>query len=627
MLLSLGTRLGPYDIIAPLGAGGMGEVYKARDTRLDRDVALKVLPSSLALDPDQGARFEREAKAVAALSHPNILAIFDFAVIDGVACAATELLNGETLRARLDAGPLSVRRAVDTTVQIARGLAAAHDKGIIHRDLKPENVFLLEDGHVKILDFGLAKTVADSSGGNHETVVATDPGVIMGTVGYMAPEQVRGQALDARADVFALGVILYEMLSGRRAFQRETAAETMTAILKEDPPELTEVRADVPPGLEAIVRHCLERNPAERFQSARDLAFNLQVIQPAGSGPAVPLEPPGFLSRFSWREGIAWALVAAFALGFIGSSRRSNAPPVSPVVRLQVTAPEQTTWASPLGAPEGSNGGTISPDGTMIAFVAGDASGRTLLWIRPIDTFSARPVAGTDGAAFPFWSPDSRALGFFTTTKLKRIAVDGGPAQTLCELASTPRGGAWNQRGVILIGTTGSFIRRISAEGGQLTPVTGEDSQNAGQQWPYFLPDGEHFLFYSARTRAVFVGSLGHEADSTERFERDLRGGGPDSVRQRGLAVRASIRCCTARGDGRGATGRRTNLLGGGALEPRGFLGLPNRHAHVSSWRGEPNAIRLVRPSGPRAWSGGPARRLSVPCALARRNASGVHAS
>src|SRR5688572_7586202 len=265
--LSPGTRIGPYEILAPLGAGGMGEVYRARDARLGRDVAVKVLPANVTNDPDRRARFEREARAVAALSHPNILAIFDVGLADGTAYAATELLEGDTLRASLGA-PFPPRRAIDIASQIARGLSSAHGKGIVHRDLKPENLFLTSDGQVKILDFGLAKAM--SEGDAVETAVVTDPGTVLGTVGYMAPEQIRGQTVDGRADLFALGVVFYEMLSGRRAFERETAAETMTAILKEDPQDLSTGRADLPASLENIVRHCLERNPAERFQSARD---------------------------------------------------------------------------------------------------------------------------------------------------------------------------------------------------------------------------------------------------------------------------------------------------------------------------------------------------------------------
>ncbi|HEY7475190.1 MAG TPA: protein kinase [Vicinamibacterales bacterium] len=286
MALGPGTRVGAYDILAPLGAGGMGEVYRARDGRLDRDVAIKVLPGSVAGDPERRARFEREAKAVAALSHPNILAIHDFGVHEGASFAVMELLQGETLRERLASGAIPVRKATDIAIQIARGLGAAHDKNLIHRDLKPENLFLLADGQVKILDFGLARAAAgpDSGSGAAETVAAmTDPGTVMGTVGYMAPEQVRGQTVDARADLFALGAVLYEMVSGERAFRRETAADTMTAVLKEDPPELTGARADISPALDRIIRHCLEKNPSERFQTARDVAFALGSLSGSGA--------------------------------------------------------------------------------------------------------------------------------------------------------------------------------------------------------------------------------------------------------------------------------------------------------------------------------------------------------
>jgi hypothetical protein len=284
MPFTAGTRIGPYEIVGTLGAGGMGEVYRARDTRLDRDVAIKVLPVAFVQDPDRLARFDREAKAIAALSHPNILAIYDTGTHDGHPYVVTELLEGETLRTRL-ASALPARKAIEYAVQIARGLAAAHDKGLVHRDLKPENVFVLEDGQVKILDFGLARAVPGSAAGSgaSETVAAlTDPGSVLGTVGYMAPEQVRGRAMDARSDLFALGALLYEMVAGRPAFTRETAADTMSAILKEDAPDLTG-SAERSPALDRIIRHCLEKNPTERFQSARDVAFALEALSGSGS--------------------------------------------------------------------------------------------------------------------------------------------------------------------------------------------------------------------------------------------------------------------------------------------------------------------------------------------------------
>jgi serine/threonine protein kinase len=287
MSLAPGTRLGPYEILALIGAGGMGEVYRARDARLNRDVAIKILPDSVAREPASRARFEREAQAVAALSHPNVLAVFDTGVHGDHLFVVTELLEGETLRDRLREGQVPVRKALEWGVGIARGLAAAHDKQVVHRDLKPENIFLTSDGRVKILDFGLAKSPGAPASGSDaaETAAAiTGDGMVLGTAGYMAPEQVRGQAIDGRTDLFALGAVLYEVLTGRRAFRRDTAAETMTAILHADPPELTLLRPDLPPGLERIVRHCLEKNPRERFQSADDVAFALESVQTGTTG-------------------------------------------------------------------------------------------------------------------------------------------------------------------------------------------------------------------------------------------------------------------------------------------------------------------------------------------------------
>ncbi len=299
MTIAAGHRLGPYKILAPIGAGGMGEVYRARDEKLDRDVAVKVLPQTVATDPETLARFEREAKAVAALSHPNILAIHDFGNQDGIAYAVMELLEGETLRGKLDAGPVPQKQAVDYALQIARGLSAAHEKGVVHRDLKPENLFVTRDGHVKILDFGLAKRVEAVAPGEETSAPTvsrhTEPGTVMGTIGYMSPEQVRGLPVDHRSDIFSLGAVLYELLSGKRAFDRSTAADTMSAILKEDPPELSESGRSISPALDRIVRHCLEKDRDNRFQSARDVAFNLseQSSQAVVSGAqhAAPPRP------------------------------------------------------------------------------------------------------------------------------------------------------------------------------------------------------------------------------------------------------------------------------------------------------------------------------------------------
>ena len=474
--LPKGTRVGNYEIIASLGAGAMGQVYRARDARLGRDVALKLLTANPSHDATARDRAEREARIIASLNHPNVLAIYDVGTQDGATYLVTELVDGESLRGLKP----SLRKALEMAEQIAEALAAAHAAGVTHRDLKPDNVMVTRDGRVKLLDFGVAKTMALPAE-TDETIARHAEGIVTGTVGYMAPEQIRAQTVDGRADLFALGAVLYEMLAGRRAFQRDTAAETMTAILKEDPRELSVSRGDLPPALDAVVRHCLERNPAERFQSARDLIFNLQAASLAtasDSGPAVAAGEVRSPARIAWREAVAWTLATALAVvciaGLVLWRGRQPAGAAPAVARFQVLPPDKTTWAFPLGAYDGSNSGTISPDGTMLAFVAADASGKALLWLRPIDSFTARALPGTENAAFPFWSPDSRFVAFFTQTRLKKAPADGGPAQTISEIASTGTrmraySGLTLLSSTIALRRTGSggrsFISRASASG------------------------------------------------------------------------------------------------------------------------------------------------------------------
>ncbi|MGA9750678.1 MAG: protein kinase [Acidobacteriota bacterium] len=371
MPLTTGTKLGPYEILSPLGAGGMGEVYRARDTKLDRDVAVKVLPEEFAGDPDRLARFEREAKAVAALSHPNILAIFDFGEHDGIAYAVTELLEGETLRERLAGGALPQRKAVECSAQTAQGLAAAHEKGIIHRDVKPENLFTTLDGRIKILDFGLARQLpsllASSQTASPTLHQGTEPGALLGTSGYMSPEQVRGQAVDHRSDIFSLGVVLYEMLTGQRAFRRDSAVETMNAILKEDPPEPSATGRLISPNLERVVRRCLEKNPSERFQSARDLAFALESSSDAStSAPgqivgALKGTSAGRNGRVPLFFGGLFLLATASAVAFL-IGRRGSVPAASPFQRLAFT---QRTFRS-----ETIFNARFSPNGQTIVYSA-----------------------------------------------------------------------------------------------------------------------------------------------------------------------------------------------------------------------------------------------------------------
>jgi Tol biopolymer transport system component len=434
MTLPAGTRLGPYQIVGPLGAGGMGEVYRARDERLKREVAVKVLPSSFSSDADRLRRFENEAQTAGGLNHPNITAVHDFGSHDGAPYIVTELLEGETLRARLAGGALPVRKATDYAIQIAHGLAAAHEKGIVHRDLKPENLFVTKDGRVKILDFGLAKLTQpeESAAGLTNLPTATggtEPGVVLGTLGYMSPEQVKGRPADARSDIFAFGAILYEMLSGRRAFHRDSAAETMSAILREEPPELSATNRNVPPGLDRVVRHCLEKNPEERFHSAHDLAFDLAALSGV-STPAAVAAPVG--RRLELRRVLpfavaALALAAAGALGyFLGKGRGTASPP-----RFhQLTFRRGVIWGARFGS-----------DGKTILYTAAWDSPAAEIYVSLAETPESRPfglpradllaVASSGDLAV---SLGSDADGPFTRAgTLARVGATGGAPRELLE--------------------------------------------------------------------------------------------------------------------------------------------------------------------------------------------------
>ena len=499
MTFAPGSRLGPYEIVGKIGAGGMGEVFRARDTRLDREVAIKVLPEAFGRDADRVARFEREAKAVAALSHPNVLAIFDTGRHSGqsaepVLYVVTEFLEGETLRDRLAQGALSVRRSIDYGVQIARGLAAAHDKGLVHRDLKPENVFLVADGQVKILDFGLARPVTASSGSGATQTVAniTDPGMVMGTVGYMAPEQVRGQPVDGRCDVFAFGAVLYEMLTGTRAFARETAAETMTAILKEDPPDLTGAHPEISPALDRIIRHCLEKNVAERFQSARDAAFALESLSASG---ATSVAPGPDTRRGRARGGriaaalAALAVVAAasWAAGYFGSARPG--PDSSPVTRLDIVLPAGDTFA-----PTGMVSLSLSPDGRTLYYVA-SRNGIEQVFRRRLDSIDAEAVKGTEGATHVVALPDGEWLAYATNmpSTVRKLPVAGGPSVPIAKPVSVALGIAESTDGRVMFGTHSSDLYRTTAGGEPETLV--KISDLGPPRFPVVLPDGRGLLF------------------------------------------------------------------------------------------------------------------------------------
>ena len=509
MALTSGSKLGPYEIQSPLGAGGMGEVYRAKDTRLGRDVAVKILPESFARETDRLRRFEQEARAVAALNHPNILAIHDIGQHEGSPFLVSELLEGESLGATLDRGALPQRKTIEYGVQIAQGLAAAHEKGIVHRDLKPENIFVTKDGRIKILDFGLAKLAQKAGAGSDEVTLASErtaAGVVMGTASYMAPEQVRGEAADPRTDIFAFGALLYEMLSGVRAFRRDTPAETMTAVLKDDPPELSDPVRLVSPALERIVRRCLEKNPEQRFQSARDLSFALGALSGTeASGVArATAAVPHRMPLLSW-------LAAALALLAVAAGTWFVARRPQPTTRMQfaLAVPDEMSISHMA----------LSRDGSMLVFVSPEEnSALPMLYVQRIGSSTVTLLPGTQNASYPFWSPDGAYVGFFANGKLLKMAISGGPPQVLAT-ALAGRGGSWGSKSVIIYSPdANSPLQRVNADGTGMAPVTQgiRTKEDQTHRWPLFLPDGNHFLFWAGnfgnlkddRSSGIYVSSL-----------------------------------------------------------------------------------------------------------------------
>ena len=496
----------------------MGEVYRARDTRLGRDVAVKVLPAVVPLNPDRLARFEHEARATAALNHPNIVALYDIGTHDGAPYIVTELLTGETLRERVTRGALQNRKATEFATRIAMGLGAAHEKGIAHRDLKPENIFITSDGHVKILDFGLAKLVdggaqipAGAASMLATAAPGTTPGVVLGTVGYMAPEQVRGLPADHRSDIFAFGATLYEMLTGRRAFQRDTAPETMTASLNEEPPELATPASPISPALTRIVHRCPEKNPSARFQSAHDLAFALDAIETTSSGGVVSVSGV----RTPTRERVLWiaATLILLAIGVAVGAVMMRRPLSQSVVARFDIDPNGATTMRP----------SIAPDGTRIAFSTDRPSGERFVALHTLADNTTRAVNGTDGALRVFWSPDGQSLLVHAGgATLNRVDLVGGvPVKVFQPGASF--GAAWNAANIILAGSRAG-IMRIPATGGPATPAAAVGNNEALYSDPQFLPDGRHFLYTAfegasadrldrTTVRRVYAGAL----DSTTR--------------------------------------------------------------------------------------------------------------
>ncbi|HTY42025.1 MAG TPA: protein kinase [Thermoanaerobaculia bacterium] len=547
MTLTAGSRLGPYEILSPLGAGGMGEVYRARDPRLDREVAVKVLPASFSGDADRLRRFEQEAKAAGVLNHPNITAVYDIGSSAGAPYVVQELLEGETLRSELAGGRLSPRKCTDYALQIAKGLAAAHDKGIVHRDLKPENLFVTRDGRVKILDFGLAKLTRQEEGSEVTSLptatAGTEPGVVLGTIGYMSPEQVRGRPADARSDIFSFGAILYEMLSGKRAFHGDTVADTMSAILKEDPPDLSVTSQNVSPGLERIVRHCLEKNPEQRFHSAHDLAFALEAL----SGTSAPVAPlPGGRPRGAGRGAAVSAALAALAVGLVAGRLTAPAPPAPPEI-------QPLTYSGRDSQP------AASPDGKTVAFTS-ERDGKSRIWVKQIGEGTEAALTAGPLDFHPRFSPDGASVLFArasgTDVSLYRVAAVGGEPR---KLLADAYDGDWSPDGSKIAFLRGRYEGGVARVG--IANADGSDARilveykEARLRRPRFTPDGRAIVIVQtsgASTGAGFFYRVSVSGDSGVLAPPEARGqvssvawSGDRMIYLQGSASTSSVRTVT----------------------------------------------------------------------------------
>ena len=508
MTLNPGTKLGAYQIQSAIGAGGMGEVYRATDTRLNRTVAIKVLPGHLSESPEAKERFDREARAISALNHARICTLYDVGHQDGTDFLIMEFLEGESLADRLRKGALPLKETLKIGIDVCEALEAAHRNGIVHRDLKPGNI-MLTPGGAKLMDFGLAKPLgvaaASSRAGSAPSFTAvatatgsspisplTSAGTIVGTIQYMSPEQIEGKEADARSDIFALGSVLYEMASGRRPFEGKSQISLASAILEKDPDPISTIKPMTPPAFEYTVDTCLQKNPDDRFQTAHDVKLQLQWIVTSSSSTgmkAMPSSAPAKRGHLGW---IVAAVVALVAIGLAAFSLTRPAP-WSQVTRTMINPPDKAVLnlsGDAAGPP------VLSPDGKMLAFTATKQDGSTAIWVRPLDSLEAQPLQGSESAVFPFWSPDSRALGFFADGKLKTIDLNGNSPQVIAD-APFGRGGSWGPDGVILFSPgTLSPLLRVNATGGTPVQVTKIDtSQHSSHRWPFFLADGKHFLY------------------------------------------------------------------------------------------------------------------------------------
>jgi eukaryotic-like serine/threonine-protein kinase len=512
MPIQSGTHLGPYEILSAIGAGGMGEVYRARDPKLGRDVAIKVLPEAFARDAERMARFQREAKVLASLSHPNIATIYGLEDSGSTRALVMELVEGPTLADRIKQGPIPVDEAVRLARQIADALEYAHERGIIHRDLKPANVKVTNDGAVKVLDFGLAKALEgdpssiDISTSPTISRMATMQGVLLGTAAYMAPEQAKAKTVDRRADIWAFGCVLYEMLTGKQAFTGETVTDTLASIIKEEP-DWSRLPAGTPMRVRVLLQRCLQKDPKQRLQAIGDARIALdEVLSGAPEGTVSPAAP-------LWRRVLPWAVAATAAalasVAFWAPWRGASTFAPTEPMRLQIALPEEKAILAFTGV------FALSPDGRQLAFAASGSDGVQRIWVRALDSLEARPLPGSEAAILLlfFWSPDSRFIAFDAGGKLKKIPIAGGPAETICDLNGTAAGGSWNGDGVIIFGT-GSGLMRVSAAGGSASPLTTLDPSRleGAHITPSFLPDGRHFLYLRVSSKpentGIYVGSL-----------------------------------------------------------------------------------------------------------------------
>jgi Tol biopolymer transport system component len=522
MPLAVGSRIGAFQITALIGAGGMGEVYRATDTRLGREVAIKVLPAEVASDAERLARFRREAQLLAQLNHPNIAAIHGLEEADGTPVLVLELVEGEDLAARLRRGPIPLDEATAIAARIAEGLEEAHDKGIVHRDLKPANVKVAPDGKVKILDFGLAKAFTSSDGGGGAAGAGdlsrsptlmqtaglahsgTRAGIILGTAAYMAPEQARGRPVDRRADIWAFGVVLWEILTGRALFGGETLSDVLAAVLTRDP-EWGALPKDTPAHLVRLLRRCLERDPRRRLQAIGEARLSLE--QGAGevgpiSSPQAGRSPAPGPSRWLLPSVALLAAALGAAAMYVWRPAGAAGAPAPEPISFEVDPPAGNHYVDGLD---------LSRDGKSLVFAARDADGLMALWIRPLDTLAPRRLEGTEGARFPFWSPDARQVGFFANSQLKVIDLVGGAVRTIARTSDDPRGGAWGAGDVILFASAyTNTLLKISASGGATSPATEFDParKDGTHRWPSFLPDGRHFFFYASPGTGTEPGTL-----------------------------------------------------------------------------------------------------------------------